>query len=470
MKQTLLALVLLTPPALLAQGPSDIANHTVRIQMTGAQVARSAMYQPETLPWHTWKEVTDFVIDFPGSTTFTTTTEYSVNLRKNLTVSYHPNTTEGKAYVKLEGADLSVLITLTYTDKRSGTATIAWHEAGDTRHIRNTTFSLQPDADVASHVKLPEEIIARDPDMWDDGLADILKEIETTPYKSATDKLYQKRLTSLLPLVMMMHDASYTNPDYKGNTALHYACGLSHVKLVQWLVDHGADLQISTEKGAGIDACVSGKNAAEIKAILKAARAWRDTPYQGPKVDETVAREAADYFDLAFAGVELEKPDYAFSIRDAKEERLARILYRYIKDDNGIYSLALCPTDMTALHLTRVLNAKITEDQFVEDILRSLTQRRYYMQQIYRLDSFVLSHLPHMILTREDEGMDYDAASAVYRAAREGNAELVRWLISNGADRRLRDEKGNNTKLPKNTPHYDEVQKAVESVSGQLQE
>ena len=461
MKQTLLTLVLLSAPALLAQGPSDIADHTVRIQMTGAQVARSAMYQMETLPWHTWKEITDFVIDFPASASFTTTAQYSVNLSKDLTVSYHPDASRGKAYVKLEGADLSVLITLTYTGDSSGTAEIAWHEAGDTRHIRNTTFTIHQEADNTSFVKLPEEVIARDPDMWNDGLADILREIETTHYKSASDKLYQKRLASLLPLVMMAHDASYTNPDYKGNTALHYACGLSHVKLVRWLVDHGADMQISTEKGASIDACIGGENAAEIKAILQEARAWRDAPYQGPKVDEAVAREAADYYDVAFAGVEMEKPDYAFSIKDANDERLARILYRYIKDDNGIYSLGLCPTDMTALSLARVLNAKVTEDQFVEDIMRELTNRRYYMQRVYRLDSFSLSHLPHMILTREDEGMDYDATSAVYRAAREGNVELVRWLISNGADRRLLNDKGETVSLPANTPNYAELQKAL---------
>lgn len=461
MKQTLFTLILLASPVLPAQGMSDIANHTVRIQMTGAQVARSDIYQAETLPWHTWKEVTDFVINFPASATFSATTEYSVGLRKDLSISYHPNTTDGKAYIKLEGADLSVLISLTYTDNSSGTAEIAWHEAGDTRHIRNTSFSIQQDTDGTSRVELPEEIIARDPDMWNDGLADILREIETTRYKSATDKLYQKRLISLLPLVMMRHDASYTNRDYKGNTALHYACGLSHVKLVRWLVDHGADMQISTDKGAGIDACIGGKNAAEIRAILKEARAWRDAPYQGPKVNEAEAREAADYFDVAFAGVEMDKPDYAFTIKDAKAERLARILYRYIKDDNGVYSLGLCPTDVTALHLARVLNAKVTEEQFVEDILRALTIRRYHMQHLYRLDSFALSHLPHMILTRENEGMDYNAMSAVYRAACEGNVELVRWLISNGADKRLLNEKGENIKLPTNTPNYAEIQKAL---------
>ncbi len=462
MKRTLVTLCLLASPVLMAQGPEDIADHTVRIHMTGAQVARSGMYQAAVLPWYTWDEITDFVIDFPDSGTFSTTTGYSVNLSKQLAVSYHPQTSEGKAYVKLEGADLNILITLTYTDNTSGTAEIAWHEAGDTRHIRNTTFSVQQDTDTASGVNMPEEIISCDPDIWDDGLADILREIENARYKSATDKLYQKRLTTLLPMVMMTFDASYTNPDYKGNTALHYACGLSHVKLVQWLVDHGADMQMSTDKGASIDACIGGKNAAKIKTILQEARSWRDAPYQGPKADSTEARQAADCFDVAFAGIEFDKADYSFSIKDEEMERKARVLYRYIKDDNGIYSLALCPTDVTALHLTRVLNAKVTEDQFVERIMRALTQQRFYMQQLYRKDGYILSHLPHMMLTREDEGMDYDAASTVYRAAREGNAELVRWLISNGADRRLLDEKGKSVKLPADTPHYDEVQHALQ--------
>lgn len=458
----LLMWLLAGAPTLWALGPEDIANHTVSIHMTGAQVARSRMYQVPELPWHTWKEVSDFVIDFPESSGFSTTAEYSVNLRKDLAVSYHSQTSEGKAYVKLEGADLSVLVTLTYTDNSSGTAEIVWHEAGDTRHIRNTTFSVQQDSDAVSRVELPEESIAGDPEMWDDGLADILKEIETARYKSATDKLYQKRLVTLLPLVMMSFDASYTNPDYKGNTALHYACGLSHVKLVQWLVDHGADMQMSTDKGASIDACIGGKNAAKIKAILQEARAWRDAPYQGPKVDISEARQAADFMDIAFAGVDLGKKDYSFTINDAETEHKARILYRYIKDDNSVISLCLCPTDMTAIHLTRVLNAKMTEDQFVESIMRDLTQRRFYMQQVYRKDSFILSHLPHMILTREDEGMDYDAASAVYHAAREGNVELVRWLISHGANRQLINEEGRSVKLPADTPRYDEVQKALQ--------
>ncbi|MBR4309592.1 MAG: ankyrin repeat domain-containing protein [Akkermansia sp.] len=462
MKRTLTLLSLLASPVLLAQGPADIANHTVSIHMTGAQVARSRMYQVPELPWHTWKEVTDFVIDFPESSGFSTTAEYSVNLRKDLAVSYHSQTNEGKAYVKLEGADLSVLVTLTYTDNSSGTAEIVWHEAGDTRHIRNTTFSVQQDSDAASRVDLPEEIIACDPEMWNDGLADILKEIEAARYKNATDKLYQKRLITLLPQVMMTFDASYTNPDYKGNTALHYACGLSHVKLVQWLVDHGADLQMSTDKGASIDACIGGKNAARIKAVLQEARAWRDAPYQGPKVTDEEARQAADFMDIAFAGVDLGKKDYSFTINDAETEHKARILYRYIKDDNSVISLCLCPTDMTAIHLTRVLNAKMTEDQFVESIMRDLTQRRFYMQQVYRKDSFILSHLPHMILTREDEGMDYDAASAVYHAACEGNVELVRWLISHGANRQLINEEGRSVKLPADTPRYDEVQKALQ--------
>ena len=57
-----------------------------------------------------------------------------------------------------------------------------------------------------------------------------------------------------------------------GTTALHNACGLSHVEIVQWLVNHGADLDAKTAKGAGVDDCVGGPNAKAIRAILRKAR------------------------------------------------------------------------------------------------------------------------------------------------------------------------------------------------------
>jgi len=362
-----------------------------------------------------------------------------------------------QASVTLGGKDFSVQVELSYASATAGTATIAWHEAGDTRHFRNVTFRVQDDLDVESRIEFPEEIISTSPDMWDDGLQAILSEIENANYRSATDKLYQKRLVSLLPMVMMTHNGSFTNPDYKGNTALHYACGLSHVELVQWLVEHGADLEARTDNGASIDACIGGRNAEQIRAILRAAREWRDRPYTGPEVDVQAAREAAGWLEVEFSGYNQESPDYAIPTDDQKARESAQLLYRCVKSGTGPFALAMSMTDTPAILLTRVLNAKVSEAMFVEDMLRELKQAYKYQQHVRRKDGLVLAKLPHMILTREEEGMTPDAATSIYRAACEGNVELVAWLLEHGADTRLVDKQGNIVTALKNVPNEEAI-------------
>lgn len=84
----------------------------------------------------------------------------------------------------------------------------------------------------------------------------------------ATSKLYVKRIITLAPLVQEGADVDVTLPETKGNTLLHYACAISNVELVVWLVNHGADVNKKTNKGATPLNCVSGYNAAQIRAIL----------------------------------------------------------------------------------------------------------------------------------------------------------------------------------------------------------
>lgn len=85
---------------------------------------------------------------------------------------------------------------------------------------------------------------------------------------SATSKLYVKRIITLAPLVEDGADIDVTLPETKGNTLLHYACAISNTPLVIWLVNHGADVNKRTDKGMTPLDCVSGYNAAAIRAIL----------------------------------------------------------------------------------------------------------------------------------------------------------------------------------------------------------
>lgn len=69
----------------------------------------------------------------------------------------------------------------------------------------------------------------------------ILAEMESYQCHTASERLYCKRLRLILPEIMAQCNPDYTTRELKGNTALHYACSLSHVGLVQWLVNHGAE-------------------------------------------------------------------------------------------------------------------------------------------------------------------------------------------------------------------------------------
>ena len=86
--------------------------------------------------------------------------------------------------------------------------------------------------------------------------------------KDATAQLYQKRLLTLLPMIRDGADVDVSPVEMKGNTALHYACGMGNLELVQWLVEHGADVNKRTNKGASPLNCVGGANGAQIRSFL----------------------------------------------------------------------------------------------------------------------------------------------------------------------------------------------------------
>lgn len=459
---TLLFLLMLTGvPKLWALGPVDIANKTIRLDMSRAQVSRSDFQQKPQLPWYQLDDITDFVIDFPDTSEFTDTVKYGNEFSSVVQVSYSAPA-GNQAIVTLGGKDFSVQVELSYASATAGTATIAWHEAGDTRHFRNVSFRVQDDLDVESCIEFPEEIISTSPEyQLDDGLSAILQEIESTRYRGATERLYQKRLSTLLPLVMMMGDPTYTNPDYKGNTALHYACGLGHVELVRWLVDHGANLEIRTEKGAGIDACVSsGKNGEAIKLILQQARRERDYPLRGPQASEEEAARAVDWLEKSFRCEDVNSPHYEIPSPDARAQEHAELLFLYVRQNREIPA-QVDVTEPLGNLLTWLRDANVHRGMFTEALQKELYQVRAYKLHELQKDGKSLALLPHMILARENEGMSFDGATAVYRAACEGNVDLVSWLLEHGADTRLTDKHGKVVKTLKNIPNEEAIRNLI---------
>lgn len=224
-----------------------------------------------------------------------------------ITVHYVPDPPNEKGLLSMKSDEFSCLIKLYFGGAQAGHAHMHWTEDELVRHVTNATFTISPADGAAACVVLPKAggTVSGDPDMLDDGLSDILEELQAATYTTATDKLYQKRLLLLLPLIMENCNPSVTTPETKGNTALHYACALSHVQLVQWLIDHGASLETRTDKGATVDACISGKNANQIKKLLQQGRKEREA-----HTEAEVAWEPRLIVDAAGAAVcaqELEK-------------------------------------------------------------------------------------------------------------------------------------------------------------------
>lgn len=192
------------------------------------------------------------------------------------TVNYSPETRE----IELKGEKLHAMIELDYADADSGLAKVTWSQNGISWSSAAACFRLRSvDAEEGCVIYPTPENKAPRPDTpsktvqsEDDGLRRLIQKLEKTTYTTAVERLYQNRLLTLLPQIAEGASTETVLPNANNSTALHYACGLSHAEIVQWLVDHGADLNAKTAKGAGVDDCVGGPNAKAIRAILKEAR------------------------------------------------------------------------------------------------------------------------------------------------------------------------------------------------------
>lgn len=187
-------------------------------------------------------------------------------------VTYTPE----DAVIQITGNDLHVQVQLCFCSGEKGKAHIEWHEEGTSWYARGADFTISPTKSTAGLLTVPQpEEQDGAVQTVDDGLGDLVRKLEKTQYKTAVERLYQKRLLTLLPRIMEGAPIDTTMANANGTTALHNACGLSHVEIVQWLVNHGANLNAKTAKGAGVDACVGGPNAKAIRAILSKARRSR---------------------------------------------------------------------------------------------------------------------------------------------------------------------------------------------------
>ena len=87
--------------------------------------------------------------------------------------------------------------------------------------------------------------------------------------REESSKLYQRRLLMLLPMIRDGADVNITTLETKGNTALHYAVAIGSLSITRWLLEHGANPNAVTDKGASVMQCVGSDNHQQITSLLR---------------------------------------------------------------------------------------------------------------------------------------------------------------------------------------------------------
>lgn len=355
------------------------AGYTISFDLYQAQQCSTEMYQEPTGYWADMPR-TPLRLEFPdnGGNRYTAPHPHNTtgNTWPDIQVSYSPNAERGEAYVKVENPSFSALLVMKFTEPAAGTAQVYLHENGLTHHMRHVTFRMEKQSAPFEPVTLPTiDECEGDPQMLDDGMFDIIAGLEELNCTSASEKLYRKRLLTLLPLIQMSGDPNTTLPETKGNTALHYACSMGHVKLVQWLVSHGANTKAVTDKGATVDACIGGKNEKVLKGILQQAR---ENPVK--ETPEQVAGAAGKWLEKAFTGKDISAAsEIPFPDPEAKQaaETLFRFANKQKKHPFGVHVLS-----RMGRMLTWADYAKLTEKEFVDTVLAELHEARVYWKKL----------------------------------------------------------------------------------------
>lgn len=161
--------------------------------------------------------------------------------------------------VKAYNVDAVRSISLRFISPTEALATEGVYHGNYIGTIRNIRVIIKPAVDKV--------------DSSDEALVRLRRELQGVKYDKAEERRYQQKLVELLQRFEEGEPVTAVDADGKGCTALHYACELSNLELVKWLLAHGADVNARSASGAMATDCVCGPNAAAIRAELLRARA-----------------------------------------------------------------------------------------------------------------------------------------------------------------------------------------------------
>lgn len=165
--------------------------------------------------------------------------------------------------------DCSDSLKLTFTGKNTATAEGEYSAGTVENKMRGLKVQLvdgMVDAVSPESAEIVEAPVAEEDRSSLDPLISRMRALRCRQSDSA---LYQKRLLTLLPMIRDGADVNLTLPETKGNTALHYSCAIGSLSITTWLLEHGANPNAVTHKGATPLKCVGSDNREAIIRVLR---------------------------------------------------------------------------------------------------------------------------------------------------------------------------------------------------------
>lgn len=249
---------------------------------------------------------------------------------------------------------------------------------------------------------------------------------------------------------LLDHNADYGIKDKNGMTLLQAACRNGYKDFVEQLIKRGAELNLPDNDGLiAIHYAVMSGNEKLVESLLKQG----SDPNRLTKRKETPLHFAAKYSGLDEVkfllehGASIKAINWAL-VENLKEQRRRQDKLYYDSDEEHIIALKSALGLKTPEALTEESEDEDEENEDEDDggeryadTVEDINQP-YVKKNVSKPIPFDLDNIPVYLLPRDvSDAADENGMTALHFAAQNGNTDVVRYLLENGADIKAQDIK-----------------------------
>ena len=249
---------------------------------------------------------------------------------------------------------------------------------------------------------------------------------------------------------LLDHNADYGIKDKGGMTLLQAAARRGYKDFVEQLIKRGAEINLPDNEGLiAIHYAVMSGNEKLVESLLKLG----SDPNKLTKRKETPLHFAAKYSGLSEVkflvehGACIKAINWAL-VENLKEQRRRQDRLYYDSDEEHIIALKSALGLKTPEALTEEDEEEDEDDEDEDDggeryadVMEENSQP-YVKNNVSKPIPFDLDNIPVYLLPRDvNDAADEDGMTALHFAAQNGNTDVVRYLLENGADIKAQDIK-----------------------------